>query len=118
SYSVARLIGLWIFGVLALIPFALKAVNGVAGNEHVPPIQGVFYFLCLCAVLLIDNCVTRRSGAATPALPGLSVPTALLILSIIASLVPLVCHWLNRKWVVELMTIKALNENITQGAIV
>jgi predicted acylesterase/phospholipase RssA len=46
---------LWIL-ILGLSPLILKYVNGPPGSEHVPEIEGHFYFFILLIGVLVDNC--------------------------------------------------------------
>ncbi len=54
----------WI-GLLILPPLIIKLVNGNEGAEHVPEIEGFFYFLLLLIAIFADNCfITKRNNKA------------------------------------------------------
>jgi predicted acylesterase/phospholipase RssA len=116
SHTLAWRYRLAIILVLAVTPCLLKLVNGDDGKEHIPAIEGLFYFICLALVLLLDNCIAppaklqksaelpawiplwlrnRFRSTDKPALPAwtgwhrpLSFPTGLLIFGAIVALVP------------------------------
>jgi predicted acylesterase/phospholipase RssA len=52
-----------ILGVLVATPVLLQIVNGEHGREHIPAIEGAFYFLCLCLVMFLDNCLAPTQQA-------------------------------------------------------
>lgn len=50
--------------VLAATPLLLRTVKGPRGIEHIPAVEGVFYFLLFCLALSADHCLVRRRGEA------------------------------------------------------
>lgn len=78
--------------VLLLMPFAVRLVNGDAGREHIPEIEGFFYALCILIAMFAEECVVYRDGEPRERgkyLLGLG----LIALGLIAVAAPAVTRW-------------------------
>ena len=93
---------------LVAIPLLLKLVNGRGALEHLPALEGLFYFGFLCLAMLADHCLVRSatSGRRPPA-SRLAAPLALLAGGLVLAGLPVALHfsagggaeWIERPFV-------------------
>lgn len=91
--------------VLAATPLLLRVVKGPRGVEHVPAVEGVFYFLMLCLALSADHCLVRRQDPAPAGvrqhpgpLLGLAVGIGLAVWPLVARLAGFGEGWLDQRY--------------------
>lgn len=77
--------------LLALTPFLIRFTNGeAAAAEHIPEIQGIFYFLCALIAIYSDARLRSLVPVTMPSVPALVWPTVMLaagIAAVVASVV-------------------------------
>jgi predicted acylesterase/phospholipase RssA len=97
-------------GALFATPVLFQVVNGEHGREHIPAIEGGFYFFCLCLAMLVDNCLfptpaalSRHKGTRKLSVPGEtlrrwppSLPALVAILGFVLAAVPVAVELLSR----------------------
>lgn len=118
-----------IAGVLAATPVLFQIVNGEHGREHIPAIEGAFYFSCLALAMLIDNCLfptpeaVRAHGGQgklfVPAETARTWPPSgaawLAILGFGAAAIPVAAEFLWRpRWVTQFV----FDDKITLGGLI
>lgn len=92
--------------MVILTPILLQVVNGEYGVEHVPWVEGLFFFLCLCLLLFIDNCVVpnplEAPDGAKPRWMLQAIGVALLTLGGGTAVFLAACSWRGHwKWLTD-----------------
>lgn len=68
-------------GALAVIPWLFKYVIGDYGVEHVPPVAGAIYFVCILIVLYGDNAFVKKGPLVFRKTPFLVGAASLLVIA-------------------------------------
>ncbi len=78
--------------LLLLTPILIRWVNGQHSQEHIPEIEGMFYFVCASVAIFADQCLVFRQ-APRRSTRRLLPPTPPLLVGLVLVVLPLLPIW-------------------------